>query len=52
MTFDEWYKENYPGDYSLAVLAKSPPALEKYEQAKDAWDTAYGKGWNDRHHTC
>jgi hypothetical protein len=40
MTFEEWYKSTYPGDYNLAVLAKSPIAIKYYEQAKAAWEAS------------
>ena len=40
MTFDEWYKDEFPGCWSLAILAKSPPAIERYNQAKAAWNAS------------
>jgi hypothetical protein len=44
MTFDEWYKKNYEGGWSLAILAKSPPAIERYEIAKAAWNAGKQEG--------
>ena len=41
MTFDEWYKDNFPGDWNLAILAKSPPAIERYQIAYQAWWAGY-----------
>ena len=40
MTFDEWYNNKFPGDWNLAILAKSPPALERYAVANAAWEAA------------
>jgi hypothetical protein len=47
VTFDEWYKDTYPGDWNLAIRAKSPPAIDKYEQAKAAWEAGYDDGYDD-----
>ena len=47
MTFEKWYKQTYPDDYNLVILArspntlaKSPLAIERYEQAKAAWEAS------------
>ena len=40
LTFDEWYKKTYPGDWALAREALSPPAIERYEQASRAWEAS------------
>ena len=40
LTFEDWYKQTYPGDYNLAILAKSPPAIERYAQARAAWEAS------------
>lgn len=40
MTFDEWFKQSFPGDWNLAILAESPPAIELYKTAKAAWEAS------------
>lgn len=47
MTFDQWYKEIFEADWNLAILAKSPPAMERYKQANAAWEEAYWWGHID-----
>lgn len=44
MTFEQWYKKSFPGDWNLAILAKSPGSIERYEQAKAAWEAGYEAG--------
>lgn len=48
MIFDEWFKNKFPGCWNLAILAKSPPAIEQYEVAKAAWEAGHTAGGREQ----